>query len=85
MTALPPDIEIAQKAELLPIDKVAEQAGLKEEEWRPYGRHAAKVSLDALSTREDTDDGKLTPKAARRLLDVYQRQMDGYTYLGDDG
>ena len=61
MTALPPDIEIAQKAKekLLPIGEVASRAGLEASEWRPYGQHAAKIGLDALDARADRPDGKL--------------------------
>ena len=42
------DIEIAQKAALLPITKVAERLGIQEDELEPYGRYKAKLSLSAV-------------------------------------
>lgn len=42
------DIEIAQEANLLPIGKVAEKVGLKEEQLEYYGRTKAKVDVHAL-------------------------------------
>jgi formyltetrahydrofolate synthetase len=52
-------LEIAQEAELLQIDSVAERAGLLPDEYEPYGRYKAKVSLDALDRLQDAPDGKL--------------------------
>lgn len=40
------DIEIAQAAQLTPIDTLAKNAGLSEAEFEPYGRDKAKVTLD---------------------------------------
>ena len=37
-------LEIAQEAELLPIETIAERTGLTPDEFEPYGRHKAKVS-----------------------------------------
>lgn len=39
------DVEIAQKAEIWPIDRVAERAGLTPDEFEPYGRDKAKITL----------------------------------------
>ena len=39
------DIEIAQEAKLIRIDELAHSAGLSDEEFEPYGRDKAKVSL----------------------------------------
>jgi formate--tetrahydrofolate ligase len=44
--SIPQDIEIAQAAKLRPIDEVARSIGLKPEQWEPYGRTKAKVSLE---------------------------------------
>ena len=52
-------LEIAQEAELIPIDSIAEQAGLLPEEVDPYGRYKAKISLGALDRLKDNPDGKL--------------------------
>jgi formyltetrahydrofolate synthetase len=52
-------LEIAQEAELLPIDQVAERMGLLPEEFEPYGRHKAKVSRTVLDRLSNAPDGKL--------------------------
>ena len=36
-------LEIAQEAELQPIESIAEQAGLDADEIEPYGRYKAKI------------------------------------------
>lgn len=48
---MPTDIEIAQSAKLRPIEEIAEQLGLREDEWEPYGRTKAKITLQALQER----------------------------------
>ncbi|MGD8869901.1 MAG: formate--tetrahydrofolate ligase, partial [Gemmatimonadales bacterium] len=48
--SIPQDIEIAQAAKLKPISEIAGQLGLTADQYEPYGRNKAKVSLD-LSTR----------------------------------
>jgi formate--tetrahydrofolate ligase len=52
-------LEIAQDAVLESIESIAERAGLLPEEFEPYGRHKAKVSLSVLDRLADTPDGKL--------------------------
>jgi formate--tetrahydrofolate ligase len=52
-------LEIAQEAELLPIETIAERSGLTPDEFEPYGRHKAKVSLDVLDRLRDAPDAKL--------------------------
>ena len=52
------DIEIAQQANILPIEKVAARVGL-DEGLELYGPHKAKISLEALSSKQDQPDGKL--------------------------
>jgi formate--tetrahydrofolate ligase len=52
-------LEIAQEAELLQIDSIAERAGLLPDEFEPYGRYKAKVSLGTLDRLRDAPDGKL--------------------------
>jgi hypothetical protein len=39
-------LEIAQEAELVPIEMIAESCGLEPDEIEPYGRYKAKISLD---------------------------------------
>src|SRR3989337_562279 len=57
---MPTDIEIAQKAKMQRISKVAlEKLGIPEEHLEPYGHYKAKVSLDYIETLKDRPDGKL--------------------------
>jgi len=59
-TPFPSNIEIAQRAKLLPIVPLArERLGIPEESLEPYGRYKAKVSLDYVSQLEGRPDGKL--------------------------
>lgn len=57
--AVPRDIEIANQAKIKPIQEIAANVGLLEEEWEPYGKYKAKVSLSVLDRLKDTEDGKL--------------------------
>ena len=43
---LPPDIEIARRSKMLPIEEIASKLGIPDEDLERYGRHKAKVSLD---------------------------------------
>jgi formate--tetrahydrofolate ligase len=52
-------LEIAQDAELLPIETIAERTGLTPDEYEPYGRHKAKVSLDVIERMAEQPDGKI--------------------------
>jgi formate--tetrahydrofolate ligase len=52
-------LEIAQEAELLPIDTIAERMGLLPEEFEPYGRHKAKISLDVIDRLSAAPDAKI--------------------------
>ncbi|TFJ95417.1 DNA polymerase IV [Platysternon megacephalum] len=53
------DVEIAQEAVLKPISQVADSLGLTEDDYEPYGRYKAKISLEALKRMEAEPDGKL--------------------------
>lgn len=53
------DVQIAQDAKLLEISEIAESIDLTTDEFEPYGRDKAKISLDALYSRKDKEDGKL--------------------------
>ena len=54
------DIEIAQKATLQRINKVAEEKlGINDEHLEPYGHYKAKLSLDYIDSLKDRPDGKL--------------------------
>jgi len=57
---MPTDIEIAQKANMQRISKVAlEKLGIADEHLEPYGHYKAKLSLDYLETLKDRPEGKL--------------------------
>ena len=54
------DIEIAQKATLLPVAQIArERLGLPDEALVAYGQHKAKITLPHLRTLENRPDGRL--------------------------
>ena len=52
-------LEIAQQAELEPIDAIGARIGLEPEEIEPYGRYKAKISLDAIDRLSGKPDAKL--------------------------
>jgi formate--tetrahydrofolate ligase len=52
-------LEIAQEAELLPIETIAERMGLTPDEFEPYGRYKAKISLDVIDRMAGQPDGKI--------------------------
>ncbi len=58
LSPVPSDIEIAQAAELKPINTVAEEVGLLPEELELHGKYAAKVRLGVLDRLKDVPDGK---------------------------
>ena len=53
------DIEIAQEATMLPVDKVAQGLGLDADDLENYGRYKAKLSEDCLKRLEKEKKGKL--------------------------
>src|SRR5687767_7498692 len=52
-------LEIAQEAELQPIETIAERTGLTPDEFEPYGRYKAKISLDVIDRMAGQPDGKI--------------------------
>jgi formate--tetrahydrofolate ligase len=54
----PGNLEIAQRANLMPIMQLATEMGLLEEEVELYGRYMAKISLSALDRLADRPNGK---------------------------
>src|SRR5919202_578744 len=84
-------LEIAQEAELRPIESIAEQAGLLPEEVDPYGRYKAKISLGVLDRLKDAPDGKLvcvagvTPtKAGEGKTTTAVSLTEGLGHIGKD-
>jgi len=58
--AFPSNIEIAQRAAMLPIARLAhERLGIPQEHLEPYGHYKAKVSLDYVASLDSRPDGKL--------------------------
>jgi len=53
------DIDIAQRAKLLPIGEIAKRLGIPDSALEPYGHTKAKVSLDWLAGLAGRPDGKL--------------------------
>ncbi|MCP2638525.1 formate--tetrahydrofolate ligase [Microbacterium sp. HD4P20] len=53
------NIDIAQRAELWPITRIAEGLGIPEEALEPYGRHKAKVALAHLAKLQERPRGRL--------------------------
>ena len=57
---MPSDIDIAQKAKMQRIPRLAaEKLGIAEDHLEPYGHYKAKVSLDYVDSLKDKPDGKL--------------------------
>lgn len=53
------NLQIAQAATLLPIDQIAENAGLQPDDYEPLGRHKAKLSYQAMERLAANPKGKL--------------------------
>lgn len=53
------DIEIAQQTTLKPIQKIAENLHLNEEDWEPYGHSKAKLSDQLIDKLKDKPNGKV--------------------------
>jgi formate--tetrahydrofolate ligase len=56
---IPPDIEIAQSAQLKPIIEIAAELGLSENDIELYGKYKAKIKPHVLQERVNKPDGKL--------------------------
>src|SRR5271170_278380 len=58
LAAVPSDIEIAQAATPIPIDKISAEAGILPEELELYGKTKAKVHLSVRDRLKDVKNGK---------------------------
>ncbi len=56
---VPSDIEIARRAQLLPISRVATRLEIGDDDLEHYGRHKAKVSLDLFNRLSGRTPGRL--------------------------
>lgn len=53
------DIEIAQSTEMKRIKDIAQNLGLQEDEWEPYGHYKAKISLNTMKRLNEHSSGKV--------------------------
>ncbi|MDP4551358.1 formate--tetrahydrofolate ligase [Alkalihalobacillus macyae] len=53
------DIEIAQSTEMKRIKDIAQNLGLHEDEWEPFGHYKAKISLNSMKRLNDNPSGKV--------------------------
>lgn len=56
---LPPDIEIARRSKMLPIEQIAAKLDIADDDLEHYGKYKAKVSLDFYRRLENKPAGKL--------------------------
>src|SRR5256712_3545380 len=78
------DIEIAQKAKLERISKVAlAKLGIPEEHLEPYGHYKAKVSLEYLDNLKARPDGKLVLVTAMTPTPAGEGKTTTTVGLGD--
>ncbi len=54
----PSDLEIAKGANLKPLTEIATESGIPTEHLEPYGKGAAKISLDAIPAMQDRPQAK---------------------------
>jgi formate--tetrahydrofolate ligase len=52
------DLEIAQKAHMEPITKIADKLGVQQDELEPYGNYMAKIDLKVLKRLKNKPNGK---------------------------
>ncbi|MGI9238894.1 MAG: formate--tetrahydrofolate ligase [Woeseiaceae bacterium] len=57
--AVKSDIEIAQAADIKPIQEIADKLGIPADALIPYGHDKAKISADFIRSRQTSSDGKL--------------------------
>jgi len=58
-TVVPPDIDIARAATMLPIEQIASKLGIRDEDLEHYGKTKAKISLGLYNRLADQRTGKL--------------------------
>ncbi|HEX3604199.1 MAG TPA: formate--tetrahydrofolate ligase, partial [Steroidobacteraceae bacterium] len=58
LARVPSDIDIAQAATPIPIDKIAAEAGILPDELELYGKNKAKVRLEVRDRLKNTPNGK---------------------------
>lgn len=53
------DLAIASETKLKPIQSVVGNLGIRDDEWEPYGKYKAKLSLEVLNRLDEKQDGNL--------------------------
>ncbi|WP_026677714.1 formate--tetrahydrofolate ligase [Fictibacillus gelatini] len=53
------DIEIAHETKMVRIEEIVKQLHIEEEDWEPYGRYKAKLSLSLIEKLKTKKDGKI--------------------------
>ena len=66
-------LEIAQDAVLKPIEQIAEDVGLEDEEFEPYGRYKAKIGLSVIDRLNSAPTGKLVCEVPKCGFDFEER------------
>jgi len=80
---MPPDIEIARSAKMLPIEEIAAKLGIGEEDLECFGRVKAKVSLDLFQRRKESPRGKLVLVTAMNPTPAGEGKTTTTIGLGD--
>jgi formate--tetrahydrofolate ligase len=81
--AVPSDIDIAQRAALLPIAEVAAGLGIPPEALDRYGRFKAKLSMDFISSLASRPDGRLILVSAMSPTPAGEGKTTTTVGLGD--
>ena len=79
----PSNIDIAQAAEMLPIDQIAAGLGIPADSLEQYGRYKAKVALPWLAGLADRPDGKLILMTAMSPTPAGEGKTTTTVGLGD--
>ena len=77
------NIDIAQAAEMLPIDQIAARLGIPSDSLEQYGRYKAKVALPWLAGLADRPDGKLILMTAMSPTPAGEGKTTTTVGLGD--
>ncbi|MFN7252162.1 MAG: formate--tetrahydrofolate ligase [Anaerobacillus sp.] len=59
MNEVKSDIEIAQECTMKPIEEIVGNLDLTKDDWEPYGKYKAKLSLEVLDRLHNKQDGKV--------------------------
>ncbi len=80
---LPPDIEIAQRCNMLPVQQIAGKLGVGAENLELYGNYKAKISMELLRSLEGAPTGKLVLVSAMTPTPAGEGKTTTSIGLGD--